>query len=152
MNSIQNVIDLFSKGGIEVTTFVDSIDVSDEQLPLIRTVIQPNGSLITWVNSESKYEGAVNKHYDQLKTHIQSIRNLRQRLKTGEWAISAVLVLFLNALTLGWQLEVRFQIIRLLLTITTIFLFRYLFRYLFLLIFRWYIRRKIQKVFSPQAG
>jgi hypothetical protein len=152
MNSIQNVIDLFSKGGIEVTTFVESIDVPDEQLPLIRTVIQPNGSLITWVHSENKYEGSLDKHYDQLKSQIQSIKTLRQRLRTGEWAVAAVFVLFLNAFTLGWQLDVKMQVIRLLLTATAIFLFRYLFRYLIILIFRWYIRRKIQKVFPFPAG
>jgi hypothetical protein len=152
MSSLQDIVDLFSKGGIEVTTFAETLDEQNERLPLIRTVIQPNGSLITWVHPENNDEGALEKHHDQLKTHIQSIKNLRQRLKTAEWAVSAVFVLLLNVLTLEWHLDLKMQIIRLLLNATAIFLLRYLLRYLFTFFFRWYIRRKIQKYFLLPLG
>jgi len=152
MSVMQDIIDLYSKGGIEITTFAAAQDASAGQLPLIRTVIQPNASLITWVHSGEESEKAIERHHDTLQSHLQAIKNLRQRLKTGAWVAAVAAVLFFNAYNFDLDLGWGWQVIRLLLSAGAVVLLRYLFRYLILFVFRWYFRRKIQQYFSSLTG
>lgn len=149
MSALQDIIDLYGKGGIEVTTFAGTEDTSVEQRPLIRTVIQPNASLITWVHPGKESERVLEKHHEALQSHLKSIKSLRQRLRSGGLVAVLASVLSLNAITAEFDVSL---VIRLLVSAAAAILLRYLFRYGIFFTFRWYIRRKIQKHFSTLTG
>ena len=149
MGILQDIIDLYGKGGIEVSTFAGNGEATAENDLLIRTVIQPNASLITWVRPGNETEMALERHQVKLQSHLQSIKDLRRRLNAMGWFLTIVSVLLFYGISSNFDVS---QAVRLIVVAAAAFLFRVLFKYLVLVLFRRTIRQKLQKYFSPLTG
>jgi hypothetical protein len=149
MGTLQDIIDLYSKGGIEVATYAGTGVAAAENDLLIRTVIQPNGSLITWIRPGREAESALERHHDKLHSHLQSIKDLRRRLNAVGWFLTIVSLLLFYGISSNFDIS---QAVRLLVIGAAAVLFRVLFKYLVLIVFRRTIRRKLSEFFSPSTG
>jgi hypothetical protein len=149
MGILQDIIDLYGKGGIEVATFAGIDETTAENDLLIRTVIQPNASLITWVRPGNETEMALERHQVKLQSHLQSIKDLRRRLNAMGWFLTIVSVLVFYGISAKFDVS---QAVRLIVVAAAAFLFRVLFKYLVLVLFRRIIRQKLRKYFSPLTG
>jgi len=140
MSALQLLVDMFAKGGLEVTTFSAGDDSENGRLPLIRTVIQPNANIITWVQPGVENPKAWEEHYEKLNNKIRSIRRIRQLINYSSIAVIAAYIAVFNLVTqdlYGW-------LIRLVISIVGAILLRSLLK----LSLRWYIRKQINKYLS----
>ena len=149
MGILQDIIDLYGKGGIEISTFGGTGEAPAGNDLLIRTVIQPNASLITWVRPGNETEMALERHQVKLQSHLQSIKDLRRRLNAMGWFLTIVSVLLFYGISSNFDVS---QAVRLIVVAAAVFLFRVLFKYLVLVLFRRIIRQKLRKYFSPLTG
>jgi hypothetical protein len=149
MGALQDIIDLYGKGGIEVVTFAGTTETSSENDLLLRTVIQANANLITWIRPGKDTESSIERHHEKLQSHLKSIKDLRRRLNAAGWFLTIAFVLLFYGISAGFDVS---QFVRLLAAAAAAFLFRILFKYLIFNIFRRYVRRKLQKYLSPSTG
>lgn len=151
MGALQDIIAMYGKGGIEVATYAGTGDPPAEKDLLIRSVIQPNAGLITWVRPGFETGDVVDKHTAQLQNLLQSIKDLRRRLNTLEWLASITLIFLFNACTWDSVADLQEQAVRLLISVIAILLLKYVFKYLVFFLIRRYIQRKLLKYFSPST-
>jgi len=149
MGILQDIIDLYGKGGIEISTFGGTGEAPAGNDLLIRTVIQPNASLITWVRPGNETEVALERHQEKLQSHLQSIKDLRRGLNAMGWFLTIVSVLLIYGISSNFDVS---EAARLIVFAVAAFLFRILFKYLVLVLFRRTIRQKLQKYFSSSSG
>jgi hypothetical protein len=144
MTAVQDLIEMFAKGGIEITTFDGADGEASERPPLLRTVIQPNANVITWTSRGKEYPQAWVRHYEKLHSRIESIRRIRAYLQYSGFLSYFILVPAVIRSALTEQL-VPF-ILSLILALVTPFLLRFFFAYAL----RIYIRRQMQRFVSVQ--
>ena len=137
MSAVQDLVDMFARGGLEVTTFGDGDGSDNGRLPLIRTVIQPNANIITWVQPGVENPEAWAAHYEKLQSQIEGIRRIRRLFNYGSIAVISAYVAIFNLVSQ----ELTSWLIRFVVSIVSVILLRLILK----LIFRWYIRRQINK-------
>ncbi len=114
MSALQLLVDMFAKGGLEVTTFNAGDDPENGRLPIIRTVIQPNANIITWVQPGVEDPKAWEEHFEKLDNQIRSIRRIRHLLNYSSIAVMTAYIVAFNLVTqdlVNWFIRLAVSIV-----------------------------------------
>ena len=136
----QELVDLYGKGGLEIVTEYEQDAAAAKQPLLIRTVVQPDADIITWVHPGAESVSLWERHQRKLQSKIRSAQRVRWLLKYAGFILVLVPFTIYNAFTR----ELIPLIASFLLSITAAFLFRYLIA----LVLRLYIRHQLDKYLS----
>lgn len=139
MNALQALVEMYGKGGLEVTTSADAEEGNPPGRLLFRTVIQPNASIMTWVDPEHHDDQAWQRHHEKLQAHVQSIRQLRSQLNSIWVVFSIIYVVLIFAVPAPEDL--LYAVTKLVVSVVGVYVLRVSLRY----IARWYIRRQLRK-------
>ena len=132
-----DLLELYGKGGLEVVTEKESDQAAANRPLFIRTVVQADGDVITWVHPQVKSESLWELHQQKLRDKIQSIQLARGLLRYFGFVIVSVPLLFYN-------LRVR-EFIPMIATLLIGLAVAWLIRYLIAFLIRFYIRKKINQ-------
>jgi hypothetical protein len=137
MSAVQDLVDFYGKGGLEITTYSDVDDTAAKRSHLVRTVVQPDADIISWVHLGTVSEEVWEKHLGELQNKVRSIKRVRWLLKYAGFLFVIVPFTIYNAVTR----ELTHLIFSLIISILAAFLFRFVIA----LSLRLYIRRQLEK-------